>query len=369
LGATDTLCAGATSTLNAGGGFNTYAWSTGAATQTITVGNTGTYSVTVTDGNGCTATASKDLIGSTIAVVDLGPASLNICDNGSAILDAGPQYIAYQWAPVSTPNQYLIVNQPGNYAVTVTDQFGCTSSDNITVSVNAVTALDFMTEDTIGCAGQDMLLDAGDQWQEFVWNTGSPDQYLLVNANGTYEVTVTDSSGCRFSDTTLVTFATPPSFELGPNQNICPDETITLDPGAGFTNYIWSNGSTNQTLDVTGPGVYSVSATFMICTLQDDIQIGDDCPGQLFIPNVFSPNGDGLNDNFKIDHVNCEYLDITIYDRWGKFLYQTGDKNFLWDGKFNGNPLPEGVYYFHVEYKLNANETIFDTKGTITLLR
>jgi gliding motility-associated-like protein len=97
--------------------------------------------------------------------------------------------------------------------------------------------------------------------------------------------------------------------------------------------------------------------------------IGDDCPGRIFIPNVFTPNGDGLNDFFKIDFVNLESLDMSIYDRWGKFLYSTGDKNFQWNGTFNGNPLPEGVYFYEMKFKYGDDANIYDEKGTITLLR
>ena len=368
LGPNDTLCAGNTATLNAGGGFSGYGWSNGANTQSITVGQTGTYTVTVTDANGCTATSSVDLIGSTVAPVDLGPA-INICDSGSVIIDAGPQYIAYDWSTSSSPNQYIVVSQAGSYAVTVTDQYGCTSNDNVNVTVNAVTPADFMVDDTTGCAGVDFLLDAGDQFEDFIWNTGSPDQYLVVSASGAYQVTVTDPDGCRFTDVINVTLQVPPTLELGPGSNLCPGETDTLVAGAGFSSYIWSTGATDASIIVDAPGIYSVTATFGVCTLNDNVNVGDDCPGRVFIPNVFTPNGDGNNDDFWIYYVNLEELDIEIYDRWGKQLYLSGNKDFRWDGKYKGNDLPEGVYYYLVHYKLSNDENQYEDKGTVTILR
>lgn len=369
LGPNDTLCAGTTATLDAGPGFSNYNWSTGATGQTVTISQTGNYTVTVTDANGCQASSSVTMIGSTVPPVDLGPASINICDSGSVIIDAGHQYIDYTWSGNPSPNQYIVVSDPGNYAVTVTDQYGCTSTDNINVTVNAVTPADFLPSDTLACAGQDLLIDAGDQWIEYIWNTGSPNQYLLANTPGTYEVTVTDPDGCRFNDTIRVAIETPPTLELGPSENICPDEVITLDAGPGFTSYVWSTGATTQTIQVTEAAVYSVTTTFNSCEQDDNIAIGDECPGEIFIPNVFTPNNDGLNDFFVIDNVNLESLDIVIYDRWGKFLYTTGDKNFRWDGTFKGNDLPEGVYYYVCTYKLITDENTFETKGTITILR
>jgi gliding motility-associated-like protein len=369
LGPNDTLCAGNTATLNAGAGFSGYSWNTGANTQSVTVAQTGTYTVTVTDANGCSASSSVDLIGSTVPAVDLGPASLNICDSGSVIIDAGPQYIAYNWSPNPSPNQYILVSQAGNYAVTVTDQYGCQSNDNINVTVNAVTPANFMVHDTVGCAGVGFLLDAGDQFIDYTWNTGSPDQYLLVNTSGTYQVTVTDPNGCRFTDTTHVTLQVPPTVELGPSPNLCPGETDTLNAGAGFDSYIWSTGSTDPSIIVDQAGIYSVTVTFGVCTLNDNISVGNDCPGKIFIPNVFTPNGDGNNDEFWIYSVNLESLDIAIYDRWGKFMYQSNNKDFRWDGKYKGNELPEGVYYYHTHYKLNADENLYEDKGTVTILR
>jgi gliding motility-associated-like protein len=369
LGPNDTLCAGNTATLNAGPGFSNYAWSTGASGQSVTVSQTGTYTVTVTDGNGCSASSAVDLIGSTVAPVNLGPATVNICDSGSIIIDAGPQYIAYTWSPNPSPNQYIVVSQPGNYAVTVTDQYGCNSNDNINVTVNAVSPANFMVHDTAGCIGVDFLLDAGDQFIDYVWNTGSPDQYLLVSTSGTYQVTVTDPNGCRFTDTTRVVMETPPTLELGPSPNLCPGETITLDAGAGFDSYAWSTGATGTSITVDQPGIYSVSVTYRVCELNDNVNVGDDCPGRVFIPNVFSPNGDGLNDEFKIDYVNLESLDVAIYDRWGKYLFQSNSKDFRWDGSYKGNTLPEGVYYWLVHYKLNDDENLYEDKGTVTILR
>jgi gliding motility-associated-like protein len=369
LGDRDTLCAGATITLDAGPGFTAYAWNTGGSVQTETISATGFYTVTVTDANGCQNTSTIEIIASTIPPVNL-PATERLCDSGMVMLDAGPQYIAYNWAGGGTSiNQYLIVDQPGVYSVTVVDQFGCSSTDNVTVTADGVMALDFMADTARVCQGENLILDAGDQWEYYLWDGVSGDQYLVVTTTGQHDVIVTDANGCRFSDQVTVVLETPPTLDLGPLVNICPDETLTVSAGAGFDSYLWSTGQTSASIEVTQPGIYSVTTTYNICTLDDETAIGDDCPGQIFIPNVFSPNGDGLNDFFEITFVNLEYLDISIYDRWGKFVYSSGDKNFKWNGTRNGKPLPEGAYYYHVNYKFNTNENPLDAKGTVMILR
>ncbi|MEM7036520.1 MAG: gliding motility-associated C-terminal domain-containing protein [Bacteroidota bacterium] len=369
LGGTDTLCDGATIGLDAGGGFVNYAWSTGSSAQAIPVTATGTYSVTVTDINGCMNSASVDVISSTIAPVDLGAATQMICDSGGILLDAGPQYIAYQWNPPLSSNQYLFVEDPGVYEVTVTDQFGCPSTDDVTIVADGIMNLDFMTDDTVMCAGEEFILDAGDEWIFYEWDNGPADQYLVVTTAGTYTVTVTDDNGCRFTDQIEVTMDVPPGLEIGPNVNVCPDETVTLDAGPGFTSYMWSTGETSQSIEVMTPDNYFVTATFNQCVQEDALTVGDDCPGRIFIPNVFSPNGDDLNDYFQVTYVNMEYLSVRIFDRWGKFVYESLNKDFQWDGTYNGRPLPEGVYYFQMLYKFSDNENELEAKGNITILR
>ena len=120
---------------------------------------------------------------------------------------------------------------------------------------------------------------------------------------------------------------------------------------------------------MTGPGAFAVTTTYRSCTLTDETAIGDDCPGDLFVPNVFSPNGDGLNDFFEVTYVNMDWLEVFVYDRWGKFQYTSMDKNFRWDGTRNGKALPEGVYYYVINYKLNTSEFPEETKGTVTIIR
>jgi gliding motility-associated-like protein len=84
---------------------------------------------------------------------------------------------------------------------------------------------------------------------------------------------------------------------------------------------------------------------------------------------VFSPNADGLNDFFHVDYINLETLTVKIYDRWGKFLYTSDNKDFQWNGLFNDNPLPEGTYYWTINYQFTDNEIAEEKRGTVMILR
>ena len=349
LGANDTLCPGTTTTLDAGPGFSTYTWNTGDPTQTLTVNTTGTYEVTVTDANGCETSDDIEVIANTIPPVDLGP-DVGFCDSGSVLIDAGEMYVQYDWTPNVSSDQYAIVDLPGTYTVVVTDQYNCTSTDDIVVSQQGLQSLDFLPPTFEYCESGEGLIDAGEEWEYYEWSNGSEDQYLIVDAPATYDIIVTDSAGCRFEDQIVVEEIDVPDFDLGPAQNICPDEEITLDPGAGFDSYVWSTGETSATINVGGPGVYSATATFQGCERSGSVLIEDICPGRIFIPNVFTPNGDDINDFFEVTYFNMEELTVVIYDRWGKLVFESRDKDFRWDGRFNGNDVPEGVYYYQMVY-------------------
>jgi gliding motility-associated-like protein len=364
----DTVCQYQVVTLDAGAGFSSYIWSQGSTTQTVITGAQGVYSVTVTNSQGCSASGSISVIRSQSAPVDIGDPTAVICDRGELLVLAAPVYVSYSWS-TGNVNQFLTITQPGTYNVTATDAWGCVSEDSVIVTAAGLRDLDFMPSTGRTCAGSPYLLDAGSQWGDYQWATGSVDQYLLVTTPGTYFVTVTDLNGCRFFDSTVVSIDTPPALELGANVNICPGEVLTIDAGAGFDTYIWSTGATTQTIQVNAPGNYTVTATFATCTLNDIANVGDDCPGRIFIPNVFSPNADGLNDVFNVTYINLEKLEVKIYDRWGKHLFSSVDKNFRWDGEYNDNPLPEGVYYWTMDYKYTDSEIVETQRGNVTILR
>lgn len=366
LGNDQDLCPGASITLDAGPGFSSYAWSTGGTSQTENVTAGGVVTATVTNAAGCQATDDMTVTLVPAPTVDLGPATLSACDSGNVMLDAGPGMQTYLWSDGST-DQYLFVNASGVYSVTVTNEFGCTATDNITVNLTSVSAAPLLGPDRSFCVGEDLLLDAG-VFTSYVWQDGSVNQYLLVNVAGTYSVEVIDAGGCRFRDTVVVTEETPPPFDLGPPISLCNGETETLDAGAGFTTYLWSTGATTQTIDVSASGQYEVTVTVGTCTLTDQVAVDTECGGRLFVPNVFTPNGDGINDFFQLSGNSIEDASYVIHDRWGKLVFE-GIYTTTWNGTNNGNLIPDGVYFYHVDYKFSDESIRRETSGSVTIIR
>lgn len=116
--------------------------------------------------------------------------------------------------------------------------------------------------DTSMCSNTGLLLDAGPGFTNYLWSTGDTTQTIITSGTGTYIVSVTDIASCPSSDTIVIQQYPAPAVNLGPDQDMCATDTITLDAGSGFTSYSWSVGNiTTQTLTVTVSGLYIVNVT------------------------------------------------------------------------------------------------------------
>ena len=212
--------------------------------------------------------------------------------------------------------------------------------------------------DTLICYSQNLTLTA-QLSGTYEWSTGESTQSITVTDAGTYWIKV-NINGWFICDTIVVTNSGV-NVDLGPDQTICGDQTITLDAGSGGTTYIWSTGETTQSIDVSTGGVYSVIADDGFCFNSGEITITE-CVENLFIPNTITPNGDGENDTWIIDGLNnYPGNHVTIMNRNGMKVYESTDYNNDWDG----SQLPASTYFFI----LDLNDGISQFHGTITLIR
>jgi hypothetical protein len=254
---TAVVCAGSSSTLDAGAGYSSYAWSSGATSQTLSASAAGTYTVTVTNAAGCSATASKVVTISALPTTAIiGTAAF--CAGSTATLNGGSGFSSYAWSNGAN-GQIQIVSTGGTYTVTVTNAAGCTGSAS-----RAITANPLPTPAITGaniCQGSATTIDAGTGYASYSWNTGAATQTLSVTAASTYTVTVTSAAGCSASATRVVTVGTLPTTTVTGNASFCSGSSTTLDAGAGFASYAWSNAATTQTSTVTAAGTYTVTIT------------------------------------------------------------------------------------------------------------
>ena len=258
LGNDTTFCQGPSLTLDAGNPGNSFLWSTGDTTQTITVNTSGTYSVTVTDSAG---NSGSDTIMVTVAplpTVNLG-ADTAFCDGGQLTLDAGNPGSSYIWSTGDT-SQTITVGTTGSYSVSVQDSNGCPAFDAINVTVNPNPVVN-VGPDRFICDGDTACLSVGTGGINCVWSNGSTVPTICISTGGTYTVTCTDNNMCSGSDTVIVTVNPPVIVDLGPDQDGCTGDTICLDAGTGGVAYTWNTGSTGQINCVTQSGIYVVTCT------------------------------------------------------------------------------------------------------------
>lgn len=203
LGPDIRFCSGDSIVLNAGNGFAQYEWSTGAIVATLTVRNSGTYSVAATAGNGCT---SRDTIviaaPYTLPVVNLG-ADAPLCAGGNRSFDAGTGFSQYNWNTGSTAS-FITTNTPGIYAVTVTDVNGCKGKDTAVITQIVPLPTGFMPPDTSICNYGNLLLKPLNNYQQYTWSTGNSQATLSINQPGTYWLQVKDINNCIGRDTIVV---------------------------------------------------------------------------------------------------------------------------------------------------------------------
>jgi len=259
------FCAGGSVTLTSSAGSG-YLWSNGATTASINVTASGSYTVRVTDANGCLSVASV----STIVTVNALPVPTistsgptTFCNGGSVILTSGTGS-TYLWSTGATTAS-INITASGSYTVRVTDAYGCqsaTSSATI-ITVNSLPATPTITAGgtTTFCAGGSVTL-ASSAGTSYLWSNAATTQNININKSGSYTVKVTDATGCQSlaSVATAVTvnsFPAIPTITAGGPTAFCTGGSVILTSSTG-TSYLWSNGATTPNINITAAGSYTV---------------------------------------------------------------------------------------------------------------
>ena len=353
------LCPGGVLTLLATApGAQWVRWSTGAGSASITVAQPGTYTVTAAYGAGCKATAQVMVVANAVAI----GGHLQLCPGQSTTLTAttaGTPVAGFRWSTgATTPT--LQVAQAGTYTVTATFADGCAATATHRVGPPTATVAS-LTGDTMLCPGTSLQLTAlNPDALTYRWNTGATTPLITVATPGTYAVLLTYAGGCTSRDS-LVLLPAPlaPAFSLGPDTTLCLETPLLLrapafsGPGATLR---WSDGSTGPTLQVQGPGLYSLQLSTRCDSRTVSRRV--DYASCLLIPNVITPNEDGRNDRFVIQGLLHGPWELSIFNRWGREVYATTTYGHDW-----GAEAAAGVYY----YLLRQGSVHY--RGTVEVLR
>ena len=226
--------------------------------------------------------------------------------------------------------------------------------------------------DTTLCPGVSLLLNAYDPGiDHYQWQDGSTGSTYTATRPGIYRVKAFVGD-CVFSDTLNIGVFNTYARIRENDTTLCSGKMILLHADASPESaYLWNNGSRDAVLEVNTSGTYTVEATNECGRYSDSVKVTMlPCDCRSFVPNAFSPNGDGRNDVFELQ-LNCPQVDffqLFIFNRYGQRIFQADNPGQHWDGIFNGKALDTGTYFYYLKYK-GAGKEVVEQKGDIMLIR
>lgn len=371
LGNDTTLCPGQGIALDAGTPGGSYQWNDGSQGQFLTVTQPGLYWVQV-NLNGCTGSDTIMVTQETLPVVDLGP-DLLLCGQQSVVLlDAGNTGATFLWNDNSVL-QTLSVNISGTYSVIVTNLCG-SASDQVNVVIGSLPQVSLGADFSACDQPLPAILDAGVHLASiFMWNTGETSQQIQAGASGTYWVTVTNACG-MVSDTVVISPDIAPVKVFNTPVVICGQSAYTLDAENPGAVYQWNTGETSRMITVSESGNYIVDISLCGNTISDTatVEFLAGASAGPFIPNTFTPNGDGINDFLEIgmEVTGIQQFKCRVFNRWGTEIFNSDNPFFKWDGMYRGEKAAEGTYYITVYVRRDcAEEQEISRSSYITLVR
>jgi gliding motility-associated-like protein len=371
-------------------------WSTDQYTGVL-FNQIGNYFMSVVETNfGCVGpgsdTAKVVVIGAPSVAV-LGPTQVCVGDTATfnGILQNNTYY---NWSTtvngqiIDTLNNYTNVFFPivGSVPVYLSAVNACgTANGTRNVSVRPLPLVDLGNDTTI-CPGVPLNLSSNPFNAGYTYNWMTNDstigntQSITVNPaiDSYYVVQATSfpTIGCKEQDTIFVSLRTA-GVTNTIDSTICEGDNIQLNAGSGI-NFIWNNGFSGQILETNQPGQYIVyfNTSPNVCASIDTFNVQtifceEPLPDSLFTPNIFTINGDGVNDKFTIYNTNYKSLEVIIYNRWGQKVGYWNGVDGGWDGNQyqSGEPCPDGVYFYIGVAQSNNEEPPISIHGTITLMR
>lgn len=376
VGPNRTKCDNDTLHLTATAGFINYSWSPNYNINPLNSANViinplvnTTYFIKAEKTPGCFAFDTINITVNNSAIINLGN-DTSFCEEQSVTLRAGNGFISYNWSNGGTTSE-LKASTAGTYSIIATNANGCKSYDTLIVKNVFVLPVVTLDQNTRICIGTNKILNAG-SFVSYRWQDGSSNRTFITNSIGKYYVEVTDMNNCKGSDTTAITTLVPSSANFLPADTlICFYDKIIIKSLGNFSSYNWSTGESSPSVTITQPGLYWLEVrNSENCLGRDSIILQPkECLKGLFVPNAFTPNADGKNDQFRaLVFGNIETYDFSIFNRFGQIVFHSTKPSQGWDGSFNGIPQPSGTFVWRAVYKF-VDEPAKEEKGSFSLIR
>ncbi len=368
-----------------------YEWSDGALSASTTVTSPNSYTVTVTNlSNGCKA------VDQVIVTQDITPPSVNATVSGkltclisSVSLNAssGVSGATYEWSD-GAKTAGTTATTPIAYTVTATNPSnGCIAETSVDVLAEGVPILSIDAQDNpcpeVAKGFVRTTVTGGNSPYNYTWSNGSNANSLNNLHGGNYAVTVTDANGCSITQAIQINEGSGLSITNLESVEIDLGETVQLNPVVSGTTspiqYTWTppvylscSDCSNPVVNTVGNIAYTLNIVDTNgCKANGKISITVIPNYQLYVPNAFTPNGDGNNDLFEIygNKKVWKELSISIFNRWGEKVFESNDIQFFWDGTYKGVLQNPGVYVYQLNLSYINGYFLPVQKGSLTLIR
>ena len=391
LGNDTILCANSTILLYAPTGYNSYNWSTGSDSLSTIINTSGEYWLELFDENNCSSTDFISVEYRELLEIDSVVASNVVCngsENGAISI-----YISDADCSFSIDNGNNFQSLPvfnnllqGTYYPVVLDDFGCKLHlDELFILEPNIITISNITSNVLCFSLQtgsiNLSVSGGTVSSDYRynWSNGAETKDITSLAAGEYTISVTDDNNCLAEQSFVITSPEQIVIELLTTDATCltiPDGTIDINLYGGVPEFdIVTSDSSGWTVQNTNElyvGKYIVEATDANgCISTDTVVIkGNICDMNLTVPNIFTPDGDGYNDEFEIDAQSIAKFNCKIYNRWGRLIYEWNDANEGWNGKIdNGNSeASSGVYFYIITIETTDKQKVTQN-GNVHLVR
>jgi gliding motility-associated-like protein len=381
----DATCFGAhdgSATINITGGTPgfTYAWNPNiSSSATSNILATGTYTITVTDTNNCSSQI-QTIINQPNLLIGSHQSKPTLCgkNNGDATLNisGGTKPYTYLWTGGGT-SQTMANLSTGTYYVLIKDANSCSMMDTIFIqnSVPLVVSLSAIADSCSKSTGKLLSqIISGTNPFQYKWSNGSTNSFIQnLAANHPYSVFVLDSNLC--TDTVKANIAALGnfSFNLGADTVFCSSQNQIVLSLPNYVNFLWQDGSTENKFIIQSAGEYFVRVENTYgCFASDTINVTEHCIDIMQAPNAFSPNDDGIDDEFGpiTNSPSALYFyTIYIFNRWGEQVFFSDEYEHRWNGKYNSALQPVGTYVYLIEYNFDKNTPNTKLKGDLILVK
>ncbi len=350
--------------------------------QNINASNAGVFKFILTDG-ACSDTAFITISHSNTVNFSLGNDTA-LCENESLTLAVNLPGYDILWNSGSMQNTE-VVNQPGGQvSVTLTNQqSGCVISDSIQVTFDVIPDLGNDSLLFVCSSEQVNLFDALPQGvdQSGTW-TNSGDAVLLMPIDpfeDTYKYTLQNGACLDSVNVTIQLINTSSDFSYFPEEDIFTNDIVSFQALSGTNDtYQWLIDGVPVSNDIQFENGFDNPGEYIICLAVDlsncvdttctEITVGERL--NVFVPSSFSPNNDGINDEFTpIIQGDYESYEFTIYNQWGQEIFTTNKKDQVWRGMFKYELVPVGVYVWKINYKETGGVTNKSIHGHVTVVR